>query len=118
MCFIDFKKAFDTVKHDCLIEAFERSGVDGRHLKVLTQLYLEQKLAVRVGEEVSEWFCVERGVRQGCVSSPDLFSLYNQLVMDELVECEGVRIGGKNVNNIGYADDMVLIADSEEINSW
>ena len=46
--------------------------------------------------------------------SPDLFSLYTQVVMDELAECEGVKIGGKNINNIRYADDMVMIADSEE----
>ena len=114
MCFVDFEKAFDTVKHDCLIETLKRYGVDGRDLRVLSQLYWEQKAAVRVGEEASEWFRVERGVRQGCVLSPDLFSLYTQLVMDELVECEGVRIGGKNINNIRYADDMVLIADSED----
>lgn len=114
LCFIDFEKAFDTVKHDYLIETLKRYGVDGRDLRLLTQLYWEQKAVVRVGDDVSEWFCIEKGVRQGCVLSPDLFSLYTQLVMEELRECEGVKIGGKNINNIRYADDMVLIADTEE----
>ena len=57
---------------------------------------------------------IERGVRQGCVLSPDLFSLYTQLVMNELTELDGIKIGGRNVNNIRYADDMVLLADTEE----
>ena len=57
---------------------------------------------------------IEKGVRQGCVLSPDLFSLYTQLALDELAELDGIKIGGRNVNNIRYADDMVLIADSEE----
>lgn len=53
-------------------------------------------------------------MRQGCGMSPDLFSLYSQKVMDEMQDLEGVRVGGRNINNIRYADDTVLIADSEE----
>ena len=114
MCFIDFEKAFDTVKHDCLMETLERYGVDKADIRIMARLYWEQKAVVRVGDEVSEWINIERGVRQGCVLSPDLFSLYTQMAMDELDECDGIKIGGKNINNIRYADDMVMIADTEE----
>ena len=57
---------------------------------------------------------VQRGVRQGCVLSPNLFSLYSQVVMDKLEDVEGIKIGGRNINNIRYADDTVLISDSED----
>ena len=114
MCFVDFEKAFDTVKHNCLIETLKKYGVDGRDIRVMAQLYWQQKAVVRIGEDSSEWINIEKGVRQGCVLSPDLFSLYTQIVMDELAEYEGVKIGGRNINNIRYADDMVMIADSQE----
>ena len=114
MCFVDFEKAFDTVKHGCLMETLRKFGVDGADIRVLMQLYWDQKAVVRVGDDISEWVSIEKGVRQGCVLSPDLFSLYTQLVMEEMRDMEGVRIGGKNVNNIRYADDMVLVADTEE----
>ena len=57
---------------------------------------------------------IKRGVRQGCVLSPDLFNLYSEVIMRELVELEGIKIGGRNLNNIRYADDTVLVADSED----
>ena len=114
LCFVDFEKAFDTVRHGLLMDTLRKYGVDGADIRMLAQLYWQQRAVVRVGEETSEWVNIERGVRQGCVLSPDLFSLYTQLVMEELRDMDGTRIGGRNLNNIRYADDMVLIADSEE----
>ena len=114
MCFVDFEKAFDTVKHGMLLETLRRYGVDGADIRLIAKLYWEQKAVIRIGDEKSGWVNIEKGVRQGCVLSPDLFSLYTQLVMDELAELDGIRIGGRNVNNVRYADDMVLITDSEE----
>ena len=69
---------------------------------------------VNVGDDKSEWVKIERGVRQGCVLSPDLFSVYSQVVMDDMVDWEGVNVGGLNINNIGYADDTVSIADTAD----
>ena len=114
MCFIDFEKAFDTVRHEIMIETLRRLGVDAADLRVLTNLYWGQRAVVRIGEDRSGWTEIQRGVRQGCVLSPDLFSLYSQAVIDELENMDGVRFGGVNINNIRYADDTVLIADTEE----
>ena len=69
---------------------------------------------MRIGDDRSGWIEIQRGVRQGCVLSPDLFSVYWQPVIDELGDLEGIRIGGININNIRYADDTVLIAETEE----
>ena len=69
---------------------------------------------MRVNGEQTEYQEIRRGVRQGCVLSPDLFSLYGEMIMREIWDCEGIRIGGENINNIRYADDTVLVADSEE----
>ena len=123
MCFIDFEKAFDTVRHELMVERLRRMGVDAADFRVLTNLYWGQKAVVRIGDDRSGWIEIQHGVRQGCVLSPDLFSLHSQAVMDELGDLEGIRIGGININNIRYADDTVLIADTEEkllrlVDSW
>ena len=57
---------------------------------------------------------IKRGVRQGCVLSPDLFNLYSEVIMRDLTELEGIKFGGRNLNDIRYADDTALIADSKE----
>ena len=63
---------------------------------------------------MSDWVNIARGVRQGCVLSPELFSLYTEMIMRKINHMDGVRIGGINVNNIQYAGDTAIIADSEE----
>ena len=75
MCFIDFDKAFDTAKLEYVMETLKKYMIDGRDIKVLTRLYWEQKAIVRVGENVSKWSNIDRGMRLGCVLSIDLFSL-------------------------------------------
>ena len=108
MCFVDFEKAFDRVRHELLIDRLRRIEAD---VKLLTNLYWEQKVVVKIGDDRSDWIKIEKGVRQGCVLSPDL---YSQLVMDEMEQLDGIKIGGRNINNIRYADDTVLLADTEE----
>ena len=85
--------------------------VDLADLRVLTDLYWEQKAVVRIEDDRNGWVEIQRGVRQGCVLSPNLFSLYSQVVMDQLEDAEGIKVGG---NNIRYAYDTVLISDKEE----
>ena len=114
LCFVDFQKAFDTVDHEMIIEMLKEIGIDGKDLRLITNLYWEQRAAVRIGMGRSEWVDITRGVRQGCVLSPDLFSLYGERAMEGIQQIEGIKFGGVNINNLRYADDTVLIADSEE----
>ena len=113
-CFIDYSKAFDTVKHESLVELLQSLDVDKSETRLLTNLYWKQTAAVRCGDNISEWLDIKQGVRQGCVASPHLFALYTEMIMRELDDMDGFRIGGTAVNNLRYADDMVIIAESEE----
>ena len=113
VCFVDYEKAFDRVKHVELLELLRDINIDGKDLRLIQDLYWKQRAAVRVGDELSEWQDIQRGVRQGCVLSPDLFNIYSEMIMREIKDLEGIRIGGKNITNVRYADDTALIADSE-----
>ena len=114
VCFIDYTKAFDRVRHEEIITILQQLNIDGKDLRIIKNIYWEQKAAVRVEEETSNFQNIKRGVRQGCVLSPDLFSLYSEMIMRQIEEIEGLKIGGHNINNLRYADDTVLTADSEE----
>jgi len=114
LCFIDYSKAFDKVRHCDLFDILQRLNIDGKDLRILRNLYWEQEAAIRVDNECSEYRTIRRGVRQGCVLSPDLFNIYSEMIMRNIDQQEGVKVGGHNINNLRYADDTVLIADSEE----
>ena len=114
ICFVDFKKAFDTVKNDLLVETLRRFGVDSAHIRIMKKLYRKQRAVVRLDNETSGRVNIEMGVRQRYVLSLNIFSSCTQLVMNELAELDGIKIEGQNVNNIRYADDIVLLADTEE----
>ena len=88
--------------------------IDGKDLRVLRNLYWDQTAAVRVDGELSEYTNIKRGVKQGCVMSPDLFNLYNEVILRNLDESEGLKANGENLNNLRYADDTSLLAGSEE----
>ena len=80
-CFIDYSKAFDTVKHDSLVELLQSLDVDDADTRLLTNLYWTQTAAVRCEEDLSEWMSIKQGVQQGCVASPHLFALYTEMIM-------------------------------------
>ena len=113
-CFIDYSKAFDRVHHDQLIKCLERIGLDGKDIRIITNLYWHQKAVIRIDNELSAYTPIQRGVRQGCVLSPYLFNIYTEFIFREVDELKGISINGKNLNNIRYADDTALMADSEE----
>lgn len=113
LCFIDYSKAFDKVQHEKLFKILDQMDIDGKTVRWIRNLYWEQTAAVRVDNELSEWMKIERGVRQGCVLSPDLFSLYGEIILREIKDIPGIAVNGHNVNNIRYADDTVLISETE-----
>jgi len=92
----------------------ENIGVDDKELRLIQNLYFDQIAAMRVKDNISEWTQIRKGVRQGCVMSPDLFSLYSEMILRTIENEPGVKIGGQNLSNLRYADDTVLLADSED----
>ena len=114
ICFIDYSKAFDKVRHDELFKILEGLDIDGKDLGIIRNLYWNQNAAVRIEGEFSEYKQIKSGVRQGCVLSPDLFNIYSETIIRTLGDSPGIKINGETINNIRYADDTALIADSKE----
>ena len=114
LCFIDYTKAFDRVRHDEIIKELTKLKIDGKDLRIIKNMYWEQTAAMRVEGEISAFQKIKRGVRQGCVVSPDLFSLYSEIIMRNIEGQPGIRVGGHNINNLRYADDTVLISENEK----
>lgn len=114
LAFIDYEKAFDRVKHDILMNDLKVLGIDGKDLRLLNNLYKEQVAAISINGNLSNWAPINRGVRQGCVLSPDLFSLYAENIMRQMIQTENFKINGRAITNIRYADDTVLIANTTE----
>ena len=114
VCFIDYTKAFDRVKHGKMIECLSEIGVDKKDLQIITKLHWEQTAAVRTGHGTSTEFKIKRGVRQGCVLSPSLFNLYTEKIFRDVENMKGVSVGGVNINNLRYADDTALVTGNAE----
>ncbi|GFO04381.1 endonuclease-reverse transcriptase [Plakobranchus ocellatus] len=112
LCFIDYSKAFDKVRHVELFRILEKLDIDGEDLRVIKNLYCDNTASVRIEGEHSDFKPIKRGVRQGCVMSPDLLNLYSEIILRNLDDISGLKINGENLNNLRYADDTVLIAES------
>ena len=99
------------------MENSERYG-HTRHLTcLLRNLYAGQEAAVRTGHGTTDWFQIGRGVRQGCIFLPCLFNVYAVYIMRNAVleyAQTVIKIAGRNTNNLRYADDTTLMAESEE----
>jgi len=116
-CFIDYAKAFDCVDHNKLWKILKQMGIPDYLTCLLSNLYAGQEAAVRTGHRTTDWFQIGKGVRQGCILSPCLFNLYIEYIMNNagLEEAQaGIKIAGRNINNLRYADDTTLMAESEE----
>uniref|UniRef100_A0A4W2DUG0 RNA-directed DNA polymerase n=1 Tax=Bos indicus x Bos taurus TaxID=30522 RepID=A0A4W2DUG0_BOBOX len=117
LCFIDYAKAFDWVDHNKLWKILKEMGIPDHLTCLLRNLYAAQEATVRMGHETTDWFQIGKGVRQGCILSPCLFNLYAEYIMRNagLEETQaGIKIAGRNINNLRYADDTTLMAKSEE----
>ena len=110
-CFIDYAKAFDYVDHNKLWKILKEIGIP---TCLLRNLYSGQEATVRTGHRTTDWFQIGKGVHQGCILSPCLFNLYAEYIMRNtgLEETQaGIKIAGRNINNLRYADDTTLMAE-------
>lgn len=116
VCFIDFKKAFDKVQHDKLIENLKSIKLDPSDIQLIKNIYYNQTAVVRVEDIKTDEAEIQKGVRQGCVLSPQLFNLYSQSVFQKAFyeRPEGVNIGGTLINNLRFADDTAIMAERAE----
>ena len=95
-------------------------GIPDHLTCLLKNLYASQDATVRTGHEITDWFQIGVGVRQGCILSPCLFNLYAEYIMRNtgLDEAQArIKIAGRNINNLRYAYDTTLMAESEELQS-
>lgn len=115
-CFIDYQKAFDRVKHQKMVEILKGIGLDDKDLRIIVNLYWNQSASVRLDRENTEEVDILRGVRQGCILSPLIFNIYSEHIFKEALDDveAGVSLNGKWINNIRYADDTVIFADSQD----
>ena len=120
-CFIDYAKAFDCVDHNELWKILKEMGIPNPLTCLLRNLYAGQEATVRTGHGKTDWFQIGKGVCQGCILSPYLFNLYAGYIMRNtgLEEAQaGIKIARRNINNLRYADDTTLMAESEELKSF
>ncbi|KAF7246590.1 Craniofacial development protein 2 [Varanus komodoensis] len=116
-CFIDYAKAFDCVDHNKLWQVLKEMGVPDHLICLLRNLYAGQEATVRTGHRTTDWFKIEKGVRQGCILLPCLFNLYAEHIMRKVGLDEspvGIKIAGRHINNLRYANDTTLMPESEE----
>ena len=109
--FIDYAKAFDCVDHNKLRKILKEMGVPDHLTCLLRNLYAGQEATLRTGHGTTDWFQIGNGVCQGCILSPCLFNLYTEYIMRNagLKEAQaGIKIAGRNINNLRYADDTTL----------
>ena len=111
--FIDYSKAFDSVDHHHLFTIMLEFCFQKHLVSLISQLYTEQKATIRWNGEQCSLFDIKRGVRQGCILSPHLFSIYTEMIMRKAdIEDMGITIGGRNITDLRYADDTDLLANS------
>ena len=116
-CSINYTKAFDCVDHKKLWTILKEMGIPDHLTCLLRNLYAGQETRVRTGHGTTDWFPIGKGVHQGCILSPWLFNLYEKYIIRNtgLEEAQaGIKIAGRNINNLRYADNTTLMAESEE----
>ena len=114
---MDYAKAFDCVDHNKLRRFLKEMGIPDHLTCLLRTLYTGQVVTVRTGHGTTDWFQIRKRVCQGCILSPCLFNLYAEYIMRNsgLEETQtGIKISRRNINNLRYADDTTLMAESEE----
>ena len=117
ICFINNAKAFDCVDQNKLWKILKEMGMPDHLTCLLRNLYAGQEATVITGHGTTDWFQVRKGVHQGCTLSPCLFNLYSEYIMRNagLDKAKaGMKIAGRNISNLTYADGTTFMAESEE----
>ena len=116
-CFINYAKAFDCVDHNQLRKILKEMGIPDHLTYLLRNLCAGQEATVRTRHGTTEWFQIGKGVCQGCILSLCLFNLYAEYISWHAGQDEAqtwIKIAGRNINNIRYADDTTLMTESED----
>ena len=116
-CFIGYAKALDSVDHNKLWKILKEMGILDHLICLLRSLYAGQEETVRTIHGTTDWFQIGKGVCQGCILSLCLFNFYAEYIMRNtgLEEAQaGIKIAGRNINKLRYADDSTLMAESED----
>ena len=114
---MDYANAFDCVDHNKLWKILQEMEIQGHLTCFLRNLYAGQEATVRTGHGTTGWFRIGKGVGQGYILSPCLFNFYAEYIMRNagINEAQaGIKIAGRNINNLRYADDTTLTAESEQ----
>ena len=116
-CFIDYAKAFDCVDHNTLWKILKEVGIPDHLTCLLRNLYAGQEATVRSRHETTDWFQIGKGVHQGYTLSSCLFNLYAEYIMRnaglDKAQAE-IKIAGRNISNLRYANDTTLMAESKK----
>ena len=116
-CFIDCVKAFACVDHNNLWKILQEMGIPYHLTCLLINLYAGHEAILRTGHGTTNWFKIRKGVCHSCILSSYLFKLYVEYIMRNtgLKEAQaGIKIAGRNISYLRYADDTTLLAESEE----
>ena len=106
--------------HNKLWKILKEMGIPDHLTCLLRNLYARQEATVRTGHGTTDWFQIRKGVRQGCILPPCLFNFYAEYIMRNTGVDEaqaGIKIAGRNINNLRYTDDTTFMAESEELKS-
>ena len=115
-CLIDYTKAFVCMDHSRLWKIPKEMQIPDHLACILRHLYAGQKATVKTGHGAADWFQIGKGINQGCILSPWLFNFYAEYIMwnARLEEAQaGIKIAGRNINNLRYADDITLMAEAK-----
>ena len=115
MRFIDYEQAFDSVDRRALGKVSSLYGIPEKYIKVICAIYENNIAAVKVGNEVINWFCIKSGVKQGYILSPFIWIILMDFVLrstGKAIGDHGIKWGGKTLLDLDYADDLSILDES------